>query len=279
MKSHYDVAIIGYGPTGATLANLLGQYGVNVVVLEREEDIYDLPRAVHFDDEIMRIFQTAGIADALLEKVRINPGMRFVDSRGNLLLDWPRPAGISKQGWNTSYRFHQPDLERILRQSVQPVANVDTLCGYQVTSVEQNDHSVELIAQETKGQRVVELSADYVVGCDGARSSLRSVIGTEMEDFGFREKWLVVDVELTKPRPDLGDHSIQHCDSQGSATYVRGPGNRRRWELAIKPENAGLDLSNPDVIWTMINRWISPQDAILERHAVYEFRSGRLTGL
>ena len=94
MSNKFDVAVIGYGPTGATLANLLGQYGISVVVIEREADIYDLPRAVHFDDEIMRVFQTAGIADQLLEKVRVNPGMRFVDSDGTLLLDWPRPAGI-----------------------------------------------------------------------------------------------------------------------------------------------------------------------------------------
>ena len=53
MSNKFDVAIVGYGPTGATLANLLGQYGLQVLVIEREAQIYDLPRAVHFDDEIM----------------------------------------------------------------------------------------------------------------------------------------------------------------------------------------------------------------------------------
>ena len=45
-----EVVIVGLGPTGATLANILGGYGINVLVLEREESIYPLPRAVHFDD-------------------------------------------------------------------------------------------------------------------------------------------------------------------------------------------------------------------------------------
>ena len=55
-----DVVIVGYGPVGATLANLLGLRGVRTVVLEREHSAYHLPRAVHFDDEVMRIFETVG---------------------------------------------------------------------------------------------------------------------------------------------------------------------------------------------------------------------------
>ena len=78
----YDVALVGYGPTGATLANLLALQGLNVLVLEREAKIYHLPRAVHFDDEVMRVFQTVGIADDLLPLVHVNPGMKFVDQSG-----------------------------------------------------------------------------------------------------------------------------------------------------------------------------------------------------
>ena len=190
MSNKFDVAIIGFGPTGATLANLLGQYGIRVVVIEREADIYDLPRAVHFDDEIMRVYQSAGIADELLEKIRVNPGMRFVDADGKLLLDWPRPAGIGPQGWNTSYRFHQPDLERILRKSVAAMDTVTALCSHRVTSVTEYDNHVVLGVEQSGGGEPIEFEASYVVGCDGARSMLRTIIGAEMEDFGFHEQWL-----------------------------------------------------------------------------------------
>ena len=61
----FDVAIIGYGPTGATMANLLAMGGHSVLVIDKEADLYPLPRAVHFDDEVMRIFQTIGIAKPL----------------------------------------------------------------------------------------------------------------------------------------------------------------------------------------------------------------------
>jgi 3-(3-hydroxy-phenyl)propionate hydroxylase len=59
-----DVAIIGCGPAGATLANLLGARGLQVLVLERDAHIYPLPRAIHFDGEVMRVFETAGLRAA-----------------------------------------------------------------------------------------------------------------------------------------------------------------------------------------------------------------------
>ena len=106
----YDVIIVGLGPTGGTLANLLALNGFSILILEREKNLYALPRAVHFDDEIMRVFQTIGITKKFLKNTIINKGTKFVNSNGKVLLDWPRPKSITENGWYPSYRFHQPDL-------------------------------------------------------------------------------------------------------------------------------------------------------------------------
>ena len=131
----YDVAIVGCGPTGAALANLLGMCGLRVVVLERDRDSQTLPRAVHFDGEVMRIFQTIGVADRVAAVSRINAGMRFVDPGGKLLLNWPRPQQVGPQGWHPSYRFHQPDLEAIVRDRLRNIPNVDVLLGADAMSI------------------------------------------------------------------------------------------------------------------------------------------------
>ena len=120
----FDTAIIGLGPTGATLANLLAMQGLSVLVLERESQIYDLPRAVHFDDEIMRIFKSIGIYEKLKKKTIINKGTKFVDENDDLILDWPRPRQITDNGFYPSYRFHQPDLEKILRKNLALNSNL-----------------------------------------------------------------------------------------------------------------------------------------------------------
>jgi 3-(3-hydroxy-phenyl)propionate hydroxylase len=269
----FDVAIIGYGPTGASLANLLALCGLSVAVIERARAIYDLPRAVHFDGETMRVFQTIGIAEELRSKVRVNPGMRFVAPDGTLLLDWPRPKQIGPQGWHPSYRFHQPDLEKLLRAKAATCENIHILTGTAVTKLSANADNVVVVCDDLETSQQHEIRARYCVGCDGANSMVRDAIGTDMEDLGFAERWLVVDVLLNKPRTDLGDHTVQFCDPDRAMTYCRNSGNRRRWEIAVKPDEADSAITAPDRIWQFLSRWIGPDDAELERHAVYTFRS------
>ena len=83
----YDVVIVGLGPTGGTLANLLALNGFSILILEREKSLYLLPRAVHFDDEIMRVFQTIGITKNFLKNTIVNKGTKFVNPEGKILLD------------------------------------------------------------------------------------------------------------------------------------------------------------------------------------------------
>jgi len=263
----FDVAVIGCGPTGATLANLLAIQGNRVLVIEREAAIYHLPRAVHFDDETMRVFQTAGIADELSQLVYVNPGMKFQDKNGNELLNWPRDQNITAHGWHASYRLHQPDLEKLLRKQLNRKASIYTALGCQVQTVKEKTDHVEIICNNNV------FSAKYVVGCDGANSLVRKTIGGDMEDFGFHEKWLVVDVILKHPRPDLGDHSIQYCDSQRPMTYCRSPGLRRRWEITLLKDESDADMRSEKKVWELLARWISPHEAQLERRAVYTFQS------
>ena len=114
----FDIIIVGLGPTGGVLANLIAMQKLSVGVLERESKLYNLPRAVHFDDEIMRVFETIGITDKFVKHTIINKGTQFIDEKNNILLDWPRPKTITENGWYPSYRFHQPDLERHLRRKL-----------------------------------------------------------------------------------------------------------------------------------------------------------------
>lgn len=266
----YDVAIVGLGPTGAVLAGLAGLCGLRVAVLEREREILRLPRAVHFDGEVMRVLQTLGVADRVAAVSRINPGMRFVDPGGRLLLDWSRPQQAGPQGWYPSYRFHQPDLEAILRDRLARMPNVDLALGAEVTAVAEDAELVTIACRD--GDRHHPLAARYIVGCDGARSLVREYVTDRAEDLGFHERWLVVDLLLRRERPDLGDYTIQYCHPRTPMTYVRGPGLRRRWEIFIADLPDAQALA-PEYIWQRLKRWLTPAEAAVERAAVYTFHS------
>lgn len=272
-SDEFDVAIVGYGPTGATLANLLALCGIRTVVLEREAEIYQLPRAVHFDDETMRVFQTIGIADELTDRVRLNPGMRFVDAGGDLLMDWPRPPEISAQGWHPSYRFHQPDLEELLRRKLETYDSAEVKSRADVINLNERADRVDVTYRDRDTDRETTIAARYVVGCDGARSFVGDRIGGGAEDLGFRERWLVVDFLLNREMPELGDHTIQYCVPDRPMTYCRSPANRRRWEIKVLDDETDAEISAPDRIWDLLSQWISRADAELERNAVYTFHS------
>jgi 3-(3-hydroxy-phenyl)propionate hydroxylase len=269
----HDIAIVGLGPTGATLANLLAQQGLHVLVLDREADVYQLPRAVHFDGECIRVFQAAGIADALRPQLVVSPGMKFVDAQGRVLIDWSRPTGIGPMGWNPSYRFHQPQLERMLRDRLAQHPSADVRLRHDVYAVDEADDHVQLRIEDASSGKLSVERARYVVGCDGARSLVRRCLGTELDDMRSHERWLVVDVMLQRERPDLGDHSIQFCDPARPSTYVRGVGLRRRWELMLMPGDDPAAITQPAAIWSLLSRWVKPDEAVLERHAVYTFHS------
>ncbi len=269
----YDVSIVGLGPTGAVLAALLADMGCSVLVLDREADIYDLPRAVHFDDEIMRVLQWIGVADSYQDQVLVNKGMRFVDSAGNLLLDWPRPQHITSNGWHASYRFHQPDLEHALHKALQQRKNVRILRSHLVEQVYDRGDKVRLRYRNRLDDTVHETDAKFVVGCDGANSTVRKAMDTKMEALGFEQRWLVADIMLSKEMPELGDHTLQYCDAQTPSTYCRNVGLRRRWEFALSESESDADASREDGIWDRLSRWLSPGDALIERSAIYTFKS------
>lgn len=274
-ESPRDVAIVGLGPVGATLANLLGMCGLSVVVIEREKNIHKLPRAVHFDDEVLRVFQTIGVADEVVVNSPFNPGMRFVNNHGHLLLDWPRSPDIGEQLWQTSFHFHQPDLELVLRNALKRFPNVSVITQRQVVAITTLNDGVELTTQHISADNpdTTTIRAKYVVGCDGARSVVRQSMKAEVLDLGFRERWLVVDVLLNENKAELGDYTIQYCDADRPATYVRGPLNRRRWEIAVHDSEDSEKISSGESVWKLLSRWLKPSEATIERVAVYTFHS------
>jgi 3-(3-hydroxy-phenyl)propionate hydroxylase len=237
------VLVVGAGPTGLTAAALLARYGVEVTVVERWPDLYPLPRAVHLDDEVMRVLQQAGVADAFRPLTRPALGMRLVDAQLRTLAQFDRSRPIGVHGYPQANMFDQPELERVLRDHVGTLPQVSFVTGVELVGL--NGTTAEL--RDTRTEQVTTLSADYVLGCDGANSSVRTLLGGGVRDLGFQERWLVIDGRQTQP---LGtwDGVHQICDPSRAATYMQIGSDRYRWEFRLHDSESADDLDTEQLL-------------------------------
>ena len=269
----YDVVIVGFGPIGGTLANLLALQGFSILVLEKEKSFYPLPRAVHFDDEIMRVFQTIGITNNFLKYTIINKGTKFVDKKNRVILDWPRPREITDNGWYPSYRFNQPDLERELRNKLNSYKKIEIKQSSVVKKIINTKHEVNITAEDINSKKIFKIKSKYLVGCDGANSTTRSQMKTKMNNLGFTQKWAVIDLILKKNKKSLPDRTIQYSNPKRPATYCRNVGKRRRWEFAIKKTENIETILSEKYIWNFLKPWLKKNEAQIERKTIYTFQS------
>jgi 3-(3-hydroxy-phenyl)propionate hydroxylase len=260
----YDVAIVGFGPVGATLGGLLAQRGLRVVAIEKELDVFPLPRAAHVDQDAMEIWQSLGCAEELAVGMRANTGMDFLTADGELLHRMQSP-GIAPNGWPASQFVHQPALERTVRRTA--IAHgVVTRLGVEVVALTARGDGVRLTLSD---QTMID--AAWVVGCDGARSFVRRTLGIRLDDLDFDEPWLVVDLVVRGDAPLLPDRALQICDPARPHTLVPMPVPRFRFEFMLLPGEDPVAMQEPDVVRSLVARWIDPAIVEVERSAVYAF--------
>jgi 2-polyprenyl-6-methoxyphenol hydroxylase-like FAD-dependent oxidoreductase len=261
-----DVAIVGAGPVGLVLGILLAQHGRSVVVLEQWPNPYALPRAVHFDHEVGRLLQSCGIGAELRAVSEPAETYEWRNGDGVTLLRFGR-VGIALSGWPFSSMFCQPELEALLEERTAALPMLEVRRGVRVTGLEQHEDHVAI--QNT----TASVTARYVVGCDGANSTVRTMLDVPINDRGFFYDWLIVDVILDEARV-FDPPNLQVCDPTRPTTAVSGGPGRRRWEFMRLPDERIEDLNDASKAWELLAPWgVHPGNARLERHAVYTFQA------
>lgn len=277
MNAHYDVVVVGCGPVGAFAANVLGRAGLRTLVLERDAAPYALPRAVHLDHEMVRLLADIGLWPRLKDQMRAADGHLHIGADGGVIrylsaVGKPRPFGHAND-----YFFYQPELEAVLREGLSRFEGVTLRLGVEVTAIAQSAEraTVTLAGGET-------VTADWVIGCDGARSTVRKGMGVTLDDLEFEEPWLVVDAEVEGPiafppftglpeGANLQQLSVMLCDPGRPATIVPGRGNHRRWEFMLLPGERDAEMSEAAKVEALVAPWVGDAPCTIIRAATYRF--------
>jgi 3-(3-hydroxy-phenyl)propionate hydroxylase len=264
----HDVAIVGYGPVGAVAAGLLAQAGLSVYVCDRLTGVYEIPRAIALDHEILRVFQQLGVVDQVLQHCEPFTNSEWFGADGQLIRRMTMLPPPHPQGYVPSMVFTQPPVERALRASVQALPGVTVEEGAECTAISQDAEGVTL----TVAGRPVR--ARWAIAADGGSSAVRGMLGIGLDDLDFDEPWLVVDVRVNeRGLAKLPTTSVQFCEPERPCTMVIGPGNHRRWEISLKPGEDPRQAATPDGTWALLSRWLTPEDGTLWRQSSYRFHA------
>ncbi|HSV45456.1 MAG TPA: bifunctional 3-(3-hydroxy-phenyl)propionate/3-hydroxycinnamic acid hydroxylase, partial [Ramlibacter sp.] len=269
----FDVAIVGMGPSGAVAAGLLGQAGLSVYVCDRLPAVYEIPRAIALDHEIMRVFQQLGVVDAIEPYCEPFTPSEYFGVDGQLIRRMTMVAPPYPQGYTPSIVFTQPPVERALRARVAQLPHVVVDLGAEVGRVVQDAESVTLDVTLADGS-VKQVRAKYVLACDGGSSAVRTQFDMPLEDLDFDEPWLVIDVLVNeKGLAKLPKVSVQYCEPDRPCTLVIGPKNHRRWEISLNPGEDPKHAATSEETWKLLSRWLTPEDGELWRQASYRFHA------
>lgn len=270
---HYDVLVVGLGPSGAVAAAMLGRRGISTLVIDRLQGIYDKPRAISIDHEILRHFDNMGIADAVLPYIEPFTTSEHFGAQGQIIRSIGMVPPPYPLGYTPSMVFTQPSIEAVLRDHAASFKCVTIEIGATLTQLIDTGKNVHATYSNKSGD-LHNIVAKYVIGCDGAASMVRQSAGMVLEDLVFDEPWLVIDVlagdaGLAK----LPKKSAQFCNPFRPTTYIIGPKNHRRWEIMLRSGEDPRKMENPENVWCLLAPWLQPHEGELWRASAYRFHA------
>jgi len=266
LPSTCDIAIVGAGPIGLMLANLLGADGVNVVLVEQNDGLVGLPRAIAYDAETLRLFAQVGLFDAIADGLVQDPEVVYLNARGVELMEMNPPR--SAYGHSQLGTFYQPRLEQVLLAGLARFDSVRALFNHRVTSISQDQLGVEILVETPAGSR--SLRAKFLVGCDGGNSSTRDWIGSRFLGSTYAERWLVIDARIDNH--DV-DKITFFCDPRRPAVRLPAVGSRVRWEFMQLPGERPDELVGVDSVRRLLAPFVDFSAVEIERRVVYTFHA------
>lgn len=261
------MAIIGGGPVGLTMANLLGSYGVDTLLLEKSRLTSENPKAIVLDDEYMRLLAALGLADTMLNHVVGPVGIDFLSPLGFKLTG--SDGAVTPNGFAARSCMAQPMFEKVLLDGISSRGSVKLCFGAELLSLTQTDDAIDLVVRKD-GEREVTVQAKFIVGCDGAHSFVRRTLGLKFPGSNLQSPRMVIDLA------QFADQSLNcryWCNPSRPINSIPAPYGGRRIEVMLNKGETAEEITRPETIKRLMARYTpyAADDLKIARAVVYDF--------
>ncbi|MDD1522291.1 MULTISPECIES: FAD-dependent oxidoreductase [Bradyrhizobium] len=271
--AEHPVVIVGAGPVGLSLAIDLAQRGQRAVLLDDADRIGEGSRAICFSKRSLEYWDRLGVGDRMVEKGVVWSVGRIFHGESqlyqfNLLPEdgHKRPAFINLQ---------QYYAEAYLVDRINDLPDIDLRWRNKVTALEQRNDSVALTIETPEG--AYRLHAQYVIACDGARSSLRQMVGAEFAGQVFEDQFLIADVKMTAEFPTERWFWFDPPFHAGrSALLHRQPDDVWRIDLQLNRYADPVLEKKPENVRPRIARMLGHDKFEFEWISLYKFQCRRM---
>lgn len=256
-----DVVVIGAGPVGLTLANLIGVRGHRATVLEARHQLIDYPRGVGLDDESIRTLHTAGLWEQIQPFTVPHHVVRLVNGSGQVLAT--NNPKTQEFGYPRKHGFVQPLVDKELASGLDRFPGTELRLSHKVVGLEDRGDHVEVTAEQidTDGEvtGTVTVTARYAVGCEGGSSFTRKWMGVEFEGKSPSTRWVVVDVA----NDPIGTPSVYlGADPRRPYVSIGLPQGIRRWEFMLHDDEPTELCDDPAFMHSLLKRHVPDPSAL-----------------
>jgi 3-(3-hydroxy-phenyl)propionate hydroxylase len=271
--SRYPVVVIGAGPVGLSLAIDLAQRGQGVVLLDDADRIGEGSRAICFSKRSLEFWDRLGVGQRMVDKgVVWSVGRIFHGASQLYQFDLLPEQGHKRPAFINLQQFH---AEAYLVDRVHELAAIDLRWRNKAVALEQrNDHAVLTVETPDGPYRI---GANYVVACDGARSSLRQMVGAEFAGKAFEDQFLIADVKMTADFPTERWFWFDPPFHAGrSALLHRQPDDIWRIDLQLNADADPVTEKSPENVRPRIARMLGHDKFDFEWISLYRFQCRRM---
>ncbi len=262
-----QVLIVGAGPTGLAAANLLGLYGIDAVVVECDPGTSSIPKGIYIDDEFLRTLDSVGLAERVQQNCVPAAGVTYFSRLGFRVA--AIRGRITSNGYGNRSAIWQPEFEQVLADGAARWRSVSLRFQRTLVDLTEGDDTVTAGIVDAEGERH-EIVADYVLGCDGGRSTVRKLLGLTMDGRSYEQPWIVLDM---LDDTDSSPFSKYFVHPQRPTDSIPGPRGGRRFEFMLLPGEDPEVMVEDESLRTLFEGYRDFDRVKIFRKAVYTFHS------